>query len=76
MRFEIDRCRELYDSADVGIADAARRARRAACAAARVLYAQILDRDRGGRLRRVRQPGPGADLAQGWRRSAPSVVRR
>ena len=43
MRFEIDRCRELYRSADLGIAMLPERSARC-IAAARVLYAQILDR--------------------------------
>lgn len=43
MRFEIDRCRELYRSADLGIAMLPERSARC-IAAARELYAQILDR--------------------------------
>lgn len=43
MRFEIDRCRELYRSADLGIAMLPERSARC-IAAARVLYAQILER--------------------------------
>ncbi len=43
MRFEIARCRELYRSADLGLAMLPRRS--AACiGAARVLYSRILDR--------------------------------
>ena len=43
MRFEIERCRELYRSADVGIALLPERS--AACIrAARVLYSRILDK--------------------------------
>jgi phytoene synthase len=43
MRFEIDRARELYESADTGIALLPNRSARC-IAAARVLYAGILDR--------------------------------
>ena len=43
MRFEIDRCRELYDSADLGVALLPDRS--AKCVgAARVLYSRILDK--------------------------------
>ena len=43
MRFEIDRCRELYESADVGIALLPDRS--AKCVgAARLLYSRILDK--------------------------------
>ena len=43
MRFEIDRCRELYTSADLGI-ELLPPASARCVAAARRLYAQILDR--------------------------------
>jgi len=43
MRFEIARCRELYDSADKGIAMLPPRSARC-IRAARVLYSRILDR--------------------------------
>jgi 15-cis-phytoene synthase len=43
MRFEIARCRELYDSADVGIIELPPTSARCV-RAARVLYSRILDR--------------------------------
>jgi len=43
MKFEIDRCRTLYDLADRGLDDLPPRSRRC-IAAARVLYGEILDR--------------------------------
>ena len=43
MRFEIERCRELYRSAEGGLAHLPRSSRRCV-SAARVLYGQILDR--------------------------------
>jgi phytoene synthase len=42
MRFEIDRCRALYESADIGLAMLPVRSRRC-IGAARVLYSRILD---------------------------------
>jgi phytoene synthase len=43
MQFEIDRCRELYRSAELGLAQLPRPSRRCV-SAARTLYSQILDR--------------------------------
>jgi 15-cis-phytoene synthase len=43
MRFEIARCRELYDSADLGIAMLPERSGRC-IVAARTLYSRILDK--------------------------------
>ena len=62
MRFEIDRARALYASADQGI-PCCRRGRRPASAppAGSTPHPR---RDRGQRLRRVLEPGPGVDRAQ------------
>ncbi|MEZ5256522.1 MAG: squalene/phytoene synthase family protein [Ilumatobacteraceae bacterium] len=64
MRFEIDRCRELYRSADLGIdmlpASSARCIR-----AARTLYSGILDRIEAADYDVFRAAGSSADVAEG-----------
>ena len=69
MRFEIERCRELYRHAEEGIAMLPGRSARCV-AAAHDLYGRILDRIEAAGLRRVRPPGPGADAGEARRRGA------
>ena len=70
MRFEIDRCRELYADAATGIAMLPARSARCV-AAAHDLYGRILDRIEAPGLRRLPAPGPGGDARQARRRRPP-----
>ena len=64
MAYEIERNRALYAFADTGIAMLPPRSARCV-GAARVLYAQILDRIERAEIQRLHPSGPGADRAQG-----------
>ena len=64
MRFEIDRCRELYRAADIGLTMLPGRSGRCV-RAARVLYAQILDRIEDADYDVFSGARARADMAQG-----------
>ena len=71
LAFEIARNRELYALADTGIAMLPPRSARCV-GAARVLYAQILDRIEAADYDVFSTPGPSAHLAQGHHRRSRS----